>query len=313
MNQGKKLAESGVLLAIFALMLLMLLYIPLASIVIFFFMPAPFALISSKYDLKWSSLFLVASMLIAFIISGVGALPAPVMAGLIGITIGYYIRTNKSKLEMFIVSTLLFIACLLVFSVATMALMNINIVDEFTKMFDQSFEQARTMMSAMGQEDQLKQFTEQMAQFTSLFQTLLPSFVVIVSIIMTALMVLASKSVMNRTRFARLEIGRLRDLSLPRSLLWYYLLSMLLILFIQPEQGEFLYTALMNIQFILEFFIMLQGISLLFFYSHSKGWSKGIPIFVVILTAIIPIASSFVRILGVMDLGFRLRESIQNK
>ena len=191
--------------------------------------------------------------------------------------------------------------------------MNINIVDEFTKMFDQSFEQARTMMSAMGQEDQLKQFTEQMAQFTSLFQTLLPSFVVIVSIIMTALMVLASKSVMNRTRFARLEIGRLRDLSLPRSLLWYYLLSMLLILFIQPEQGEFLYTALMNIQFILEFFIMLQGISLLFFYSHSKGWSKGIPIFVVILTAIIPIASSFVRILGVMDLGFRLRESIQNK
>ena len=111
LNQGKKLAESGVLLAIFALMLLMLLYIPLASIVIFFFMPAPFALISSKYDLKWSSLFLVASMLIAFIISGVGALPAPVMAGLVGITIGYYIRTNKSKLEMFIVSTLLFIAC----------------------------------------------------------------------------------------------------------------------------------------------------------------------------------------------------------
>ncbi|MFS0784077.1 YybS family protein [Bacillus sp. 1P06AnD] len=313
MNQGKKLAESGVLLALTILMLLMFLYIPVLGIILFFFMPAPFALVASKYDLKWSTIFLIAALLITFILGNVALLPITLTVGLVGMTIGYYIRTNRSKLEMFIISTLLFIASMLLSFLAAMYLMDINVVDSFFKMLESSTEQAGQSLKALGQEEKLDQLLDQLVQFKSLFQTLLPSLLVLSSMIMTALMVLASKAVINRSRFAKLEIGSVRDIKLPRSLLWYYLLSMLFILFMHPEQGDYFYTVLMNIQFILEFFIMLQGISFMFFYSRSKGWSKGIPIVVVVLAFFIPIASSFVRILGIMDLGFRIRESIASK
>ena len=42
-----------------------------------------------------------------------------------------------------------------------------------------------------------------------------------------------------------------------------------------------------------------------------KKWAKVIPIIVVILTFFIPVVLSIVRMLGIIDLGFNLRQRLE--
>lgn len=99
---------------------------------------------------------------------------------------------------------------------------------------------------------------------------------------------------------------------MPKSLLWYYLIIMVASLFIDPSDG-IAYTIAINLMFCLQFFVMLQGYSFLFFISDLKKWNKAIPVIIVIFSILLPFASivaPFVRILGIIDLGFSLRKKI---
>ena len=68
--------------------------------------------------------------------------------------------------------------------------------------------------------------------------------------------------------------------------------------------------AIMNILFILQLFMLLQGFSFLFYISHVKGWVKAIPIILVVVSLLNPIMLTIVRILGIIDLSFPFREAI---
>lgn len=61
MNKGRQLAIGGMLLALFAIMLLITIYIPVVGVIMMFILPIPFVFIALENDLKWSLMFLVAS------------------------------------------------------------------------------------------------------------------------------------------------------------------------------------------------------------------------------------------------------------
>lgn len=101
----------------------------------------------------------------------------------------------------------------------------------------------------------------------------------------------------------------------PESLLWYYLITMLLALFVNTDKNSFVYMAITNLFFILQFFILLQGYSLIFYIAHVKSWVKAIPVLIVVFSLLlpIPIITTAVRFLGIIDLGFPFRETIKKK
>jgi uncharacterized protein YybS (DUF2232 family) len=107
--------------------------------------------------------------------------------------------------------------------------------------------------------------------------------------------------------------GNFKDLSLPRSLLWYYLLAMVARILLHPQEGTYLYTALINLVYILEMFMVLQGFSFLFYIFHRKSVSKGLRVIITIVVIVIPILLYIVRILGIIDLGFDLRKRVEKK
>lgn len=312
MNESKKLSESGVLLALFAVMLFVISYIPVLGSIFMFLLPIPFVLISIKYNVKWSFLFFGAACILTVIIGTFVMLPFPLILGLIGITMGYHVRTNKSRLQMFIISVLIFISGMLMLFVSTVLLLDMNIIDKVTNIIEQSVERTGKTLSSMGQEDQSEQLLETILPLFDFFQTLLPSIIVLSSIIMVAIVFLACKPLINRFSDKKLTIAPIRDMQLPRSLLWYYLFIMIGSLIINPQVGQTSYTIIVNLLFTLQFFILLQGISLIFFYSHAKGWSKAIPIIVVVFSTLLAL-TPFIRILGIMDIGFRIREKLVHK
>ncbi len=53
MNNGRKIAEGGVLLAVYVLLLFITVQIPLLGMVTFFFLPIPFILVMIKEKISW--------------------------------------------------------------------------------------------------------------------------------------------------------------------------------------------------------------------------------------------------------------------
>lgn len=311
LNSGKRLAESGVLLALFAIMIFIVTYIPILGVVLTFLLPVPIALVAIKYNLGWSFLFLLASSIITLIIGNIVFVPITLLFGIVGIIMGYYIQTNKSHLQMFIVSVLVFISGILAMLIGVFKLADINF-DSIIAVIEQSTEKYSEMLASIGQAEQSEQVFEMMTSFLEMVQILLPSILVLSSIIFVAIVFLACRPLINRFSSGKLNIAPVRNLQLPKSLLWYYLFIMIGSLFIDAEKGDFMYTAILNITYCLQFLLLLQGISLIFFFSETKRWSKAVPITIVTFSLLLPLAS-IVRILGIMDLGFQIREKLVHK
>ncbi|WP_019243381.1 MULTISPECIES: YybS family protein [Bacillus] len=313
MNKGKLLTESGVLLALYAVMLFLVVYIPVLGIILMFLLPIPFVLIATKQNLGWSFGSFFVAILLTVLIGSFAAIPITMIFGLIGITMGYYLQKGKSNLQMFIVSVLVFIVCTLLIFIGSIVLMDVNLFETSKQIIEQSIKQSSEMLTTLGQnKEQIEKLTEQVMVTIQTMGTLLPSYLVLSSVIMVGIVFVACKPIINRFSNKKLSIAPIRDIQLPKSLLWYYLIIMIASLFIQVERGDYLYSVLLNLGFTLQFFIFLQGISFVFFFSNAKKWPKPIPV-IVIIFAMITALSPFIRILGIMDLGFPFRENIQKK
>ena len=312
MNKGRQLAIGGMLLALFAIMLLITIYIPVVGVIMMFILPIPFVFIALENDLKWSLMFLVASCFITVILGHVFSVPMTIMMGSIGITIGCYLRSGKSRLQMYILSVLLFIANMLLIFIISMVFMDINYIDKTIERMNAIIDQSENIFNSMGQNEESVEMLIQLRDSLEAIEVLLPSFIVIASVVLVGIIYIGCKPIINRFSSKKLQIAPFRELQMPKSLLWYYLIIMVASLFIDPSDG-IAYTIAINLMFCLQFFVMLQGYSFLFFISDLKKWNKAIPVIIVIFSILLPFASivaPFVRILGIIDLGFSLRKKI---
>ncbi|MBD3109341.1 DUF2232 domain-containing protein [Bacillus sp. AGMB 02131] len=198
MNKGRQLAVSGVLLALFAIMLLITIYIPIVGVIMMFILPIPFIFIALENDLKWSLLFLAASCLITIILGHVFSVPLTLMMGSIGITVGSYLRIGKSRLQMFIVSVLLFIANMLLIFFVSMVFMDINYIDKTIERMESIIDQSENMFNSMGQNEESIEMLLQLKESLQTIEVLLPSFVVIASIILVGIIFVSCKPIINR-------------------------------------------------------------------------------------------------------------------
>ena len=312
MNKGKQLAVGGLLLAIFSIMLLITIYVPVVGVLMMFILPIPFIFIALENSLKWSFVFLVAACFLTVILGHILSVPLTLMMGSIGTTIGFYLRTGKSHLQMYILSVLLFIANMLFIFYTSMVLMDINYIDKTIERMNVIIEQSERMFNSIGQNEESIEMLMQFKESMQLVEVLLPSLIVIASTVLVGVIIIGCKPIINRFSSKKILIAPLRQLQLPKSLLWYYLFTMIASLFIGPSDG-IAYTVVFNLLFCMQFFVMLQGYSFLFYISNKKKWHTFIPIIAVVLSILLPFASivaPLIRILGIIDLGFSLREKL---
>jgi uncharacterized protein YybS (DUF2232 family) len=59
--------------------------------------------------------------------------------------------------------------------------------------------------------------------------------------------------------------------------------------------------------------MIIQGLSLVFYYAHAKRMGKALPIIAVVFAVLIPVVLYIIRILGIIDLGFDLRSRFKKK
>ncbi|RFU68072.1 YybS family protein [Bacillus sp. V59.32b] len=312
MNNGKKIAEGGALLALYSILLFITMQIPVLGLVSFFCLPIPFILTAAKQKLGWSIGFLFVACVLSVLFGTILAIPTALIAGLLGIIIGDLLKRNKPPFIIYISAFLTFLAGTLVMYAISIWFLEINYLQELMKVFEATVNRTIDTMTAFGLEPSEAE-QKRLFDMVDMFDTLLPTLLVTTSMVIVALVFVAARPILKRFSEKQLSWPPLRELQLPKSLLWYYLITMILMLFLNQEESGSLYMVLVNLYVILQLLMMLQGYSLLFFFSHLQGWVKAIPVTILVLSLVLPLFQTFIRILGIIDLGFPLREILQKK
>lgn len=311
MKNVNQLTKGAMFLAIFSVLLLITLYIPLLGSIVNFFLPLPFILFAAKNNFKSSFVFLVASILLSLILGSLLAIPLTLAYGSTGVAIGYLISRQKSRWTVLGLGSLVFLINIIVLYIISAAVFKMNIIAEFLETYRQSYQSSFDMMEKLGSTPN-EQMMTRIESSLSMIETLIPSVFVATSFLIVLIIMFVSLPILKRFDVSMPGWKPFRDLSLPKSLLWYYLISMILSFTIDPKEGSYMYLALANLVFILQLCMIIQGISFVFYFFYKRGFSKALAVAVVVFSFIVPLLLYIIRILGIIDLGFNLRQRLEN-
>jgi uncharacterized protein YybS (DUF2232 family) len=318
MKRGKRMkntrfiTEGAVLLAVYIILLLASLYIPILNFFISLALPLPFILFSIRYDVKRSLILVAVASLVTMIVSSPLTITNTVMFGTAGIVFGSMYKRNRKPLEILLAGTLIYIVNIVVLYIVSIQLLHYNFITELKDVFNQSIQQAEQITKATGaqvNEEQMKQ----LKQTLGLIGYLLPMLVVASGLMMAWFTQLIAAPVLKRLRNPVQPWQPFRDIQFPKSVLWYYVLFLIITMFYKAEEGTYLYIALLNLNFLLQWIMAAQGFSFIAFWSHSKGYPKAFPIILFVVSLLMPILFSLVSFLGIIDLGFRLRNRLEKR
>ncbi|MGG6310450.1 DUF2232 domain-containing protein [Paenibacillus macerans] len=148
---------------------------------------------------------------------------------------------------------------------------------------------------------------EMSAQFSSLTVRMIPFTMVVCGLLIATVAHAISRPTLSSLGLAVPKLAPIREWRLPRSLIWYYLIGLLLQLFGgEAAQQGFMGTILLNLMPLLQFFFMVQTASFFFFAAYHRKWNPVIPILLIVVMLFIPP----LRIVGILDIAFPLRDMI---
>ncbi len=309
MKNARVLTEGAVQLAIFTILLLLSLYMPVFGMVTTFFLAIPFLLFTMRHTYK-NGLFLLAISFIPSIWFGsLFSVPMTFMFASSGVVMGHVWRKQGGKYTVLLVGTLSFLVSMIIIYASSVLFFDIHIGKQIEEMMQQSFQSAQNILEKLGQTN--GQFEQAMKQTMDIVIDLLPTAFVFAAACFAFITQQVAVPILRRLN---MEIGNwqpFRELVLPKSLLWYYLAVMLL-LFFPIEHGSFLYVALLNLFQILQLLMTIQGFSFIFYWMYHKKMGRKGAIATVVLSLFFPFLLHLVRILGIIDLGFDLRKKLKD-
>jgi uncharacterized protein YybS (DUF2232 family) len=309
----RKLTEGAILLASFAVLLLLTLYVPLLGMIVNLFLAVPFILFAAKNDWKSIGVFVIASLLLSLIVGSIMSLPLALAYGTTGAVMGLLIQRKKSRIAVLISGSFIFLINLILVYAASVAFFKVDMINEMINMMRDSINTTSDMLKNFGNQEDTEKALEQFNNGLDLIKTLIPTLFVISSFLIVFIIQLVSFPIIKRFGVEVEKWKSFKEISLPKSLLWYFLFTLLISMFMKPEEGTYFYTALINLTYILQFLMILQGYTFMFYYFDQKGISKSISIIAAVASFIIPILLYIVGILGIIDLGFDLRKSVGKK
>ncbi|TLS35151.1 YybS family protein [Pseudalkalibacillus caeni] len=301
----RQLTEGAVLAAIYAVFLVITLYIPVLGTLTLWLLPLPFILMVVRRGINSGIFLWFVTLALTMIVGGIISLPGTIMFGTGGLVTGYLYSKRKPAFLILLGGSLTYIANVVVVFIASVLFFDINPLNEGQKLMEESIRQAASISKMLGQNN-----TEQMnmmLDMTRLIQYLAPTFFVLMGIVLALISQIIATAVLRRFRFQPPEWKPFREWTFPKSFLWYYL-GVTILMMAGLEEGSMVYIATINLYYLLQVFIAVQGLAVIFYFSYAKNWPKIVP---VILSVFALIFVSLVVILGIIDLGFNLRKRMK--
>lgn len=312
-NHTQKLTHGAMIIAIFAILIAIAYYVPVISLAAALFAPLPMAWYSAKYDLATSIVTGgVGCLITLFFGGGLFILPFSMIFAVCGIVMGNALHKGKSKAYLFMSTGIsLLITFAIQYIVAVKLFEQDFIKESFQLMRDsymESFELAKNLTGEMPMNEEA--FKETLNLMFQHMEMSIPAVVTLSAFFFAFLLISVNLPILKRLGIAIPKFHAFKDLRLPKTILWIYLIVLTVQLFVRPEIGTTLYVIVLNFSFVLWVLLTIQGISFLHFVLDLKR----APAFLKVLATILAIPLyNFVILLGILDLGFDIRSYVSGK
>ncbi|KMJ60425.1 hypothetical protein AB685_06360 [Bacillus sp. LL01] len=311
MKETKHITEGATLLGIYALLLLITLYVPFLGMITILAMVVPFVVFTARNGWKSGIWLIVIAGLLSVLLGSPLALVLSIPASTVGVVMGHLIGNKANRYAILGAATGVYLINYILAYIVAIVLFNIDFMEVLQGMIRESMQASESIATSLGQEN-AKEGLEKMEEYLGYSTYLLPTWFVLTSFVHAFFSQLFTVFILKRLKMQVSSFPPFRELMLPKSLLWYYLIVLVLSL-MQPEEGSTLFTAVLNLSFILMLLMTIQGLSFIFFFCHVKKISKVVPITILILSFLIPPLVYIIRMIGIVDIGFQLRDRIQGK
>lgn len=277
----KQLLRDSIIYTLFFLLLMASLLIPL-SLITFWLLPLPFLILTVKHDWKATSLSGFISAIILVFVHPITLLFV-LYAFLIGSLMGKsYRNPTTTGTEVLLMGIVISCVCSWIFFIV--GEIYFDLIDELRKIWNQS--PGKQMID---------------------LETLMPPLLFILTVLPPLWTFFVGRYLLYKQGYPKKYLLLFRNWRLPRIFFYFFAILLLYQLFSEEESST-----IIGIIFILQILFTIQGLSFVAFLLHvyRKNQLWLIPVSFSIL---IPLLSSVVLILGLIDTSFHLRERIKTK
>ncbi|MDX6154338.1 YybS family protein [Marinococcus sp. PL1-022] len=308
MKNARSVAEAAVFSAVFLVLVLLLIFVPVVGSILTIAMPLPFIIFVARNGWKPGIFMFIVCALLATLFTGGIGFPTALIFGLGGIAAGALIHQKKPAFAVFAAGTVAYIIGLVLFYLSSILLFNIDPIQLIQQTLNDSISQARSMMESIGQDTSN---LDALAEMVTLIQYIGPVLLIGTGIILSFITQVFAHVILKRVRMDYQQFPAFRNWSFPRSLIWYYLTGSIFIL-IGLEEGTAMYIVVMNLFPLLELAVAIQGFTVIFYFLHAKSYPKYYGVLIIVGSILLSTIALFLaRILGIIDLGLNLKQRIQ--
>lgn len=292
-------------LAIFTLMTLISVYVPALAIASLLLAVIPIAWFRAKHTRNYATYVAILSLILAVLLGGFVGLFVAIVTAPVGWIIGDGLARKQSKVYIFISTAITLMLTSVIQIALAQALLSVNLIEQMMEQIRSTYAEVGKVMESVNQLP--ANYDEIVRTSLQTFSLVLPGYFIAMMFVTAFLYIAVVLPILRKLKIPVPRFSAFRHFQLPRAVIWYYLIVSLLSLLSTFETASFGDMVVINAVFVLRALLFLQGISLVHFYFHHQGWPKW---GAVATTVVLLPFYSIVVILGVIDLGFRLREMI---
>ena len=310
MNQSRRITEGAVVVALFTILMVMTLYIPVVALLTIWLLPLPMMVYTIRHGMKPGALVLVVATLITFLLATALALPIILLFGIGGFVMGVSYSKGRGAFQTLFTGSVSYVLAIFVLFVFSNVVMGIHPFEAIRTGMIESMNSAEQLMQNFGAETDEEAITayRELANMIPQMSAMLMIFTGVMYAFITQII---AHPILRRLLNKPFGFPPLREWSLPTFFIWIYLLGIIVSLVGVSDPGSALSIFMMNVTPLLEIAMIVQGAAVMFYFAHVKKISKALPIIILFSALVIPIITFFVRILGIIDLGFDLRSRIK--
>ncbi|MDQ0339298.1 uncharacterized protein YybS (DUF2232 family) [Caldalkalibacillus uzonensis] len=308
-SSTQRLVQGALMAALYMVLFLITVYVPFLGFISLFFLPLPFIVHHLRFGLKSGALVGGVCLFLSPLLAPLPALFLTLVAVSAGLVMGYYYGEKKSPFLPLLAGMLTYLANYVLAFLVTYFVFNLNMIDVLQQMMEDTLaitESTASFMPIPVDEDALAVYEEMVSFIVYIF----PGLLILSSMLMAWINHAVARPILTRIGLDPQPLPPFRQWNLPKSILFYYLVVLILILLQVVEEGSTLLMLVVNLHLILELLILLQGFSFVAHFAYVKNIGRFLVILAVVLS-LIPLFSSLIRIIGIIDLGFGLKERLK--
>lgn len=310
-HKTSAMVEAGIMAAIAIVMALIIMYVPVLGVFVNFLWPLPIVICGCRHGLKWSIMtLLVATIIIAMIMSPINAFFLAAIFGLLGLILGECMRRHLSPMKLMLYGSVGGIIALILNIVLSFLVLGIDPINMMFTSFDESLVQLAEYYREHGMsEADIKTSIDSYKEMFRMMRIIMPGAFFLCAPVMAFVNYIAAKKILVKLGESFEDFPDFILLKVPKWILWPYCISLLAVTyFYQTNQSSWMYNVSVNVQTVCSFALVFQGIVLLYWFVDAKKKPRWWANIGMMLLFTIPIFSQIMVYVGAFDLVFDFRK-----